>query len=271
MPSPSIPAISTQPSRLRIAIATRLFALALGASLGASGEAVAAVKVYDSTPPGGSGGDILLHVVADCSPVSVTPGALGGRAHLADTGSGSVTLESLSIEQQIVFDVDTTAVFGPGAFFFATQRRTDRPADGHTGTGSTAPGGTVSWGVLSGWTTTGLSHCIASPAATCSNNGFLHGVTVSAGTQSPTYDLGTWTFDAQGDYQAGAFVQRTANGGESNIQWLLRGTHVGASVPALPVIGAGALAAALLASGLRAATRRARAPEAKPARTDDGF
>jgi phosphotransferase system glucose/maltose/N-acetylglucosamine-specific IIC component len=107
--------------------------------------------------------------------------------------------------------------------------------------------------VLSGWVSTGLSHCIASPAFTCDNNGFQHGATISTQAQSATYDLGTWSFDAVGDYSAAPYVEQTANGGQSNIQWLLRGSYVGVSAPALPLVGAGALAAALAVSGIRAA------------------
>lgn len=225
-----------------------VFALLLCA---AASPALASIKVYDSTKTGGQGGDVLLYVASTCTPVSVKPGALSGLTILTDPGGGTVTLDSLSIQQKLTFNVDTTAVFGPGAFFFATQVQTDTPLEGQTGTGNTSPSGSVSWGVLAGWSSTGLSHCIASPAATCVNNGFLHGSTIPSLTRSPTYDLGTWTFDAEGDFAATAYIEQTANGGESNIQWLLRGAYVGPSVPALPLIGLGALAAAVLVGGAR--------------------
>lgn len=239
------------PSAKPVSLLACAFALA---TLALASPSLATVKVYDSTKSGGQGGDVLLYVVATCASISVTPGALGGHTTLVDAGGGGVTLDSISIEKLVTFDVDTTAVFGPGAFFFATQLQTDRPLGGQLGTGTTAPLGSVSWGVISGWSSTGASFCIASPAATCENNGFQHGATISAKAQSPTYDLGTWSFDVEGDYSAGAYIDQTANGGESNIQWLLRGSYVGVSAPALPLVGAAALAAALAVSGIRAAS-----------------
>lgn len=226
----------------------------------------ASVRVYDSSKSGGTPGDMLLYVVAACSPVMVTPGALEGRAALTDAAAGTVTLDSLAIEQAVLFDIDTTAVFGPGAFFFATQAQSDRPLGNQTGAGSTAPLNSITWGVLSGWSSTGLSFCMASPAAVCVNNGYLHGATVRSITRSPTYDLGTWSFDQAGNYSATAYIAQTANGGESNIQWVLRGSYVGASVPALPIIGFGALIAGLLVAGTRA---RLAPPSHNPDNSDD--
>ena len=233
----------------RNAIACGLAACAL---IGFSEPAQSSVRIYNSSQSGGAPGDIVLYVVAACSPVMVTPGALEGHAALIDASAGTVTLDTLAIEQNVLFDIDTTAVFGPGAFFFATQAQSDRPLGNQTGTGSTAPLSSITWGVLSGWSSTGLSFCMASPAAVCANNGYLHGATVRPIPQSPTYDLGTWSFDEVGDYSATAYVAQTANGGESNVQWVLRGSYAGASVPALPIIGFGALAAGLLVAGTRA-------------------
>ncbi|MEZ4218028.1 MAG: hypothetical protein R3E88_16195 [Myxococcota bacterium] len=256
----------------RCSRATRSLGIATLAALLAATAARATVKVYDATPPAGTAGDRLLFVESLCTPIDITPGVLAGGAVVDDAGSGTVTLDALSIEQDVSFDVDTTSVFGPGSFVFATSTRTDAPSPGQTGGGSTAPGGSVAWGILAGWTTTGISHCISSPAGVCNSNGFLHGTTVPSEGTSPTFDLGTWVFDAGGDYQAiSAYVQQTANGGESNVQWLLRGSYVGGSVPALPALGMGTLAAATAAAALRAlrpvrsrgapTRRRERAPE----------
>jgi hypothetical protein len=64
---------------------------------------------------------------------------------------------------------------------------------------------------------------------------------------SASYDLGTWNFDAEGDYEAAqAYIFRTSNGGLANLQQLLRGAFVGASLPALPLLGFAALAAGLV-------------------------
>ena len=130
---------------------------------------------------------------------------------------------------------------------------------GHTGTGSTAPGGSVDWGVVSGWTRSGFTYCASSPATICTSGTQVpHGVTVATPpAQSSTYDLGTWTFDAAGDMSAASpYIFFTANGGISNGQYLVRGAFVGGSVPALPLVGAGALALALGVVGVRGMRRR---------------
>ena len=57
---------------------------------------------------------------------------------------------------------------------------------------------------------------------------------------------------AEGDYEAAQpYIFRTSNGGLSNTQFDLRGVFVGASLPALPLVGLGALAACLAVAGSR--------------------
>ena len=127
-------------------------------------------------------------------------------------------------------------------------------------TGSTTAGsGTIAWGLISGWNSTGIGFCISSPQTICTGGSMLpHGITtVLSPIPSPTYDLGTWTFDAAGDLvAANNWVHQTNNGGTSNRQRLIKGTYVGAAIPALPLIGAGALAIALLAAGTRSVMRK---------------
>ena len=69
---------------------------------------------------------------------------------------------------------------------------------------------------------------------------------------SDTYNLGTWNFDAVGDLSATWIITRTSAGGLSNSQELHRGAFVGASLPALPLVGFGALALSLAVIGGRA-------------------
>ena len=126
-------------------------------------------------------------------------------------------------------------------------------------TGSTAPGGTVAWGLISSWSQTGSGFCISSPQTICTGGSMLpHGITTPlSGDLSPTFDLGTWTFDAEGDMAAaGNWIHQTNNGGSSNRQRLIKGAYVGASIPALPLIGAGALALGLLVAGTRSVLRK---------------
>jgi len=216
------------------------------------------VKVYDSTPPSSLGTDLIVNSPGLCPPISTTEGFYHGHATITDTGSGTVTLDELLITTDSVGSFDTTNFFGPGAFVFTSALTTTRPAPGQPGSGSTAPGGTVSWGILSGWSSTGATFCASSPTSVCIDSANLaHGVTVLASTESTTYDLGTWTFGSPaGDFEGTPYIFITNTGGTSNSIRRLRGTFVGASLPALPLVGFGALAVALAAAGGRALRRR---------------
>jgi len=238
---------------------TRLAALAtlLACSLLLAGPAAAETKVYNSTAPGGVAGDRLQNS-PDPEIPPFTPNVLKGRAVLDDAGAGTVTMSTLEVVQIELADFDTTGFFGPGSFIFIDNATTASPAPGQTGSGSTAKStGSVTWGIIGGWTGTGVSFCISSPPSTCTNSGFTHGMTEpTSGPASSTFDMGTWSFDAEGDYEASPYIQNTQLGGASNTLWELRGTFVGAGIPALPLVGLGAVAAALLAHGIAAVRRR---------------
>jgi len=220
--------------------------------------ATAVVKVYDATPPHGAPGDVFLYTATLCPPVQQTPGSVQGAYGLSDTGGGTVTMSSIVISQPQSLDLDLLGVFGPGAFVFIDGITIWSATSGQTGVGSTAPSGAVDWGVLGGWTRSGFTFCVSSPGTICTGGVQVpHGITVAdPGPQSPTYDLGTWTFDAEGDLQAASsYIFFTSNGGTSNGQYLLRGTYVGGGVPAAPLFGIGALAAGLVIVGIRAVSR----------------
>ncbi|MEZ4215780.1 MAG: hypothetical protein R3E88_04830 [Myxococcota bacterium] len=232
-------------------VAAAAAALALPAS--------AVVKVYDSTPPHGTPGDEFQFSTTLCPPISVTPGAQQGSYRLNDTGGGTVTVVEIDMQRVTRVDFDATATFGPGAYVFVDAVSFISASPGQTAPGSTAPTGTVDWGILGGWANTGVGFCVASPQTICTAGAQLpHGATTRLSPiTSPTFDLGTWTFDAGGDFQAASnYVWGTFNGGLSNRQSLLRGAFVGGSVPALPLVGVGALALGLLAAGARAGLRK---------------
>ncbi|MCA9510778.1 MAG: hypothetical protein KC560_08755 [Myxococcales bacterium] len=224
--------------------------------------ASAVVKTYDATAPHGTVGDEILFTTTLCPPVQSTPGRLQGQYRLEDAAGGTVTLTEFGMRRFVNTNIANGAidgVFGPGSYVFVTSDSTSKPTEGTTHAGSTAPGGSIDWGVLSGWTRSGVAFCISSPLTICNvSTQVPHGITTSApNANSPTYDLGTWAFDAEGDFAATtAYITQTANGGLTNIQFLLRGAFVGGSVPALPIVGAGALAVALLAMGARTALRK---------------
>jgi hypothetical protein len=216
--------------------------------------AFADIKVYNSSPPQGVAGDRIGIRSTLCPLVSPTPGAMQGSVTLTDAGLGTVTMTSILVYQPSVIDIDTTPVFGPDSFIFIDSTTSTEPAGDQTGAGSTT--GSVDWGIITGWAVSGGSFCISSPISTCNDNGFMHGLTLTPIQPSSTYDMGTWTFDAAGDYEASTYIQRTSMGGQANTQWDLRGAYVGSGLPALPLVGMGAMALGLLVVGARTVIRK---------------
>ena len=81
-------------------------------------------------------------------------------------------------------------------------------------------------------------------------------MTQQSTVQSSTYDMGTWSFDAEGDYEASPYIARTSNGGLANTKQEFRGRFVGASIPALPLVGAAVLTLGLLTVAVRSVLLR---------------
>jgi hypothetical protein len=245
----------------------RTILLIMGLLLTASASQ-SAVKVYSSDGDNGIRGDVVVFG-AESGPVESLE-ALQGHHQITDDSTGTVTLDVfMSVQDRFSnFGPDIlTDVLGPGAFFFAeltstltinAAKTSNTSGIGAHGPSSTAPGETAEWGVLSGFEITGADFCLSSPISVCNQNGFAHGATVpSQQLGSTTYDLGTWNFDAVGDMEAAAFyITRTASGGTSNVTHFIRGTFHGASLPALPLVGFGALAVGLVVVGARAMAAR---------------
>ena len=176
-----------------------------------------------------------------------------------------MTLSTYSSQGETIADLapedGLQTIFGPGAFVFiinvsttsiAAPQTSNTSGVGAHGPSSTAPGGSVEWGVVSGFEITGFVFCITSPTAICSNAGFSHGVTIGRTLPSSTYDLGTWNFDGLGNMEsAQGLITRTSNGGLTNNGYRARGAFVGSALPALPLLGFGALAASLAIIGGR--------------------
>ena len=75
---------------------------------------------------------------------------------------------------------------------------------------------------------TGLAFCVSSPPGICNTNGFSDAATSPATLPSDTYDLGTWNFDAAGDFeQSSDDIVRTTNGGTTNSGNLTVECHTG--------------------------------------------
>ena len=226
-------------------------------------SAGAAVKVYDSSSANGTMGDQRRISINLCPPLASTPSSLIGYGEINDPGAGTVTLTHVGANTKQITDLSgdiLVPIFGPGAFIFidgdiqreASGNESNASGEGAHGPSSTAPGSTTEWGVVTGWTATGVQFCISSPVTICNQNGFVHGQTTTFILPSTTYNLGTWNFDADGDMSAESWIMiRTSNGGLSNNMYYLRGVFVGAALPALPLIGFGALALSLAIVGGR--------------------
>jgi hypothetical protein len=240
----------------------------IAAALLVAGSTRAAVKVYDASKDNGIPGDFKRTTSVLSPPVTLTPDSIEGSIRLLDDGLGTVTLDSVSQVQDTLTDLGPerlTRILGPGAFVFvdtnATRRIANPAASNSSGIGahgpsSTAPGGTTEWGLISGWLITGVNFCVSSPVDICNENGLAHGATIPNVLPSDTYDLGTWNFDSVGNLAADIYIERTSNGGITNQGLILRAAFQGASLPALPLVGFGALAAGLAVVGVRALSGR---------------
>ena len=222
--------------------------------------ALATVRVFTATPPSSPGGDQKGEAESGQGGAG-QPGSLQGQFEVTDTGGGAPTLSGFEMHAITQVDFPNITVFGPGGYVFIDATPTiELTALPYTGTGSAAAGGSVAWGLISGWKTTGKGFCKSSPVTICSTGALLaHGMT--SALQPPgsnTYDLGTWDFStATGDLEARNFyINLTNNGGTSNRQRLIRGTLQGTTLPALPLVGAGALALGLLVAGTRSVMRK---------------
>jgi hypothetical protein len=227
----------------------------------AAGSASAATKAYDSSIANGQPGDSILISTTLCPPVTTTEDNIFGFAILEDDNSGFVSLNvSLQGNGQVDLGPDQlNSILGPGAFFFLDSKTslTNVPPGGTVhvslaGSG-TDPGETAVWGIISGWSATGSTFCRSSPVVICNQNNWAHGMTVTTFVASGTYNLNTWVFDAEGDYEAVTpYLLRSSNGGLTNNLSVLRGAFHGNSLPALPLVGAAALALSLAIVGGRA-------------------
>jgi hypothetical protein len=241
------------------------FVMAALLALCLAGSAQAAVKLYNSSRDNGAAGDFLNTATNLCPPVQTSPGVIQGFTELTDDATGTVTMSNIQLELATLIDLgpdQLVITFGPGAFIFIDSATTtvatanqlsNTSGIGAHGPSSTAPGQSTEWGVVTGWIQTGYQFCLSSPTAICDGANFAHGQTILPVMPSDTYNLGTWNFDAAGDFDAdAAYVQRTSNGGLQNSSYLMRGAFQGASLPALPLVGFGALALSLAVIGGRA-------------------
>jgi hypothetical protein len=166
------------------------------------------------------------------------------------------TLRKLLVIQQGASTFNVS--FFNGFIWFSTNWR-DGPKGSFTATSSTLSTatnvGTVVWPILTGWTITGATFCHADPAFICSLAVGENLGSVDPDLRSTFYDIGPWTFHGTG-FTSNPFVFFTSTT-QGNSQILLKGAlDPNATVPALPLLGVGALGASLFAMGVAALRRR---------------
>ena len=224
--------------------------------------AEAAVKEYDFAPV--DPGQVVLRTPAFTPTTRFNPQEFG-HFFLDDNGLGSVTANELTFGDDGALTVNFSFMSSPPGSYFYTRQRTTRTAlMGGVGSGSTAPGGQVDWGLITGWSETGGTFCRSTPNFACTfiglaEDGSLPAIDGDRILASTSYDLGTWTFDALGSFEATPYITDVFEAefgtplfpGLSNHSVVLRGRPIGVSLPALPVLGAGALGAAVLIAAAR--------------------
>ncbi len=191
---------------------------------------------------------------SDTSPRVEFRSAVGpGVALIDDDGSGNPVLKKL-----LLIDGGngrTVQVPCLGCKFWFKHTTREGPSPGQQGAGGIAS--TIDWGTLSDWTLTGGTYCRAVPTYLCGYASALNLGTVDSEVYSDEYDLGTWTFHGTG-FTGNGYIYRTAvEGGLGNLLWFLRGAKVkDGTVPALPLLGVGAVAVGVFALGVVSIRRR---------------
>lgn len=130
------------------------------------------------------------------------------------------------------------------------------PVAAFTGTGNTAAGTTIRWGVVTGWTHTGSNWCNSNPAVVCSLAMLMDEATAEPRFNSEFYDLGTWNFHGTG-FTAFPFINSYSTNSFGNTALWVRGFRTrDGTVPALPLLGIATLGASLVAGGVAALSRK---------------
>jgi hypothetical protein len=172
---------------------------------------------------------------------------------LDDPAGGVVSIVNWEFGGDTNGTTNLTGFAGPAGFIFIRSTSRIGLVPGQTGAGSTTS--SIDWGVLTGWSSTGGEFCNSSPPFVCTFAAFQEDMTIPAVVNSSTYDIGTWTFDSTGDFDATRYVTATHNPATTNILSFLDGKLFGTTLPALPIVGFGALALGLLVVGGRSLMR----------------
>jgi hypothetical protein len=210
---------------------------------------------FDESPLFGTSNFFILRTVnlsPTVQPTNGSPDFL--EVVLDDPDTGQVSIVTMLHGGDTNTTTNVTGFGGPGSFIFIRSSGRISPVPGQTGAGSTTS--SIDWGVLTGWSSTGGEFCNSSPPFICTFAARLEDMTNPVKVRSSTFDIGTWTFDSTGDFDATGYVVSTFNPGTTNTQNFLDGKLFGTTLPALPIVGFGALALGLLVVGGRSLMRR---------------
>ena len=177
-------------------------------------------------------------------------------AIIDDPGGGVITSLSWETGGDTNTTTNITGFSGPGGFIFIRSLVRTTFVQGQTGSGSVTSA--IDWGILTGWTATGGQFCNSSPPFVCTFAQFSEDMTAPGLVRSSTYDIGTWTFDGSGNFTSDGYISGTFDSGLSNTIVFLSGKFFGTTLPALPIVGFGALALGLLVVGTRLLMRDGR-------------
>ena len=228
----------------------KIFLISLGLIVFVAPEASAALKKYEVRTR-------VLIMYAETSPIVefISSNSTPGPGLIDDSGANPILRKLVQVGRG---GGRTTLVPGlTNGFIWFNGFTEQGPAPDQAGQGSTDAGSSINWGNLSGWTITGGTYCHANPAYICGLAAAVDEETVATAFLSGNYDIGTWTFHGTGFDMALPYVNRTAKNNLGNSMTFLRGApDQDGTVPALPLLGIGAVGVSVFAMGVASIRRR---------------
>lgn len=194
----------------------------------------------------------------DVSPsIGVTPPTPGTPAGTAvvdnDGGSGSPLLKRYT---QVAGGSAGTTVDLPGlsGFIFLKDKTIQGPSEDQTGAGDI--GNTIEWGFVDSWSVSGGQFCHSVPSFVCDRATREDLSTVPPALISPLFDFNSWAFHPTGYRAVGGYISFTGTT-DGNTQTFSRGALMpNGTVPALPLLGIGAIGISIIAMGMAGLRRK---------------
>ena len=191
-------------------------------------------EVLTGEPAKSNSGRVLLNDAAGPNPVLVK----------YRTGVGGVGITGTTVDLP-----------GLSGFIWIKTASAEGPIAAVTGTGDISL--TIEWGDISTWTEKGGTYCNSEPTTICDTALFAQDDTVPTPVVTNRYLWHVWSFHGTG-FTAEPFIFRTTdNTSIGNFQIIYRGV-VGqdGTVPALPLLGIGAVGVSVIAMGMSSLRKR---------------